>query len=122
MLTELTGFDHDVVAFKVSQQLTYEDMTSTLIPAIEQVLADHVCVRLWLQFSRDFTGFSLKALWSETCFNLLHLDDFSKIVVIADTKEMSAGIISLWTISACPFKVFALDQTEQARGWFTQVA
>ncbi|MGL4476583.1 MAG: STAS/SEC14 domain-containing protein [Shewanella sp.] len=122
MLTTISGFDHDVIAYRVNQQLTHVDMSETMIPAIERLLQDHASVRLWLEFGHDFTGFSLKALWSETCFSLLHLDDFSKIVILADTKEMNAGIISLWTISSCPFKVFALSQSEQAKGWFTQVA
>lgn len=121
MLTISPGYADDILTIVVSGRVSHQDIASQLIPAIEAKLQDHACIRLWYEFSPEFVGISVGALWDDAWVSLFHLSDFARVVMIADTASMGTMVNALALILPCPVKVFSVSERQQAQIWLDQV-
>ncbi|MCS6121978.1 SpoIIAA family protein [Shewanella baltica] len=120
MLTISSGHAHDILAVVASGRINHEDVEGYLVPAIEAKLQDHASIRLWYEFSPEFEGISVAALWDDAVLGLFHLSDFSRVVMIANQAQTSAMVNALACMLPCPVKVFAADEQTQAKAWLDQ--
>ena len=114
----LTYTEHDnaqAVEITVSGKVSTEEF-DRLAQKLEAFIARHGRVRV-LERITDFEGMDAAALWHDLKFSLRHLQDFSRIAVVADPH-----VRNLWSSFVSPFMTcevehFAPDQIEEARDW-----
>lgn len=120
MLTVSLGYADDILVVVASGRVSREDVESYLIPAIETKLQDHACIRLWYEFSSEFEGISVGALWDDAVLGLFHLSDFSRVVMLVDGARMSTMVNTLACMLLCSVKVFTSNEHIQAKAWLDQ--
>ncbi|MCE9687469.1 STAS/SEC14 domain-containing protein [Shewanella sp. AS16] len=120
MLELKTGFEHDTVAVRASGVISAQDYEAVLLPAIEAKLRDHASIRLWYEFSEQFEGISVGALWDDAVLGLFHLNDFSRIAIVADDPLMRTMAKTLASMIPCSVRVFGLAERVDAKLWFEQ--
>lgn len=120
MLTISSGHADDILAVVASGRVNHGDVEGYLVPAIEAKLQDHASIRLWYEFSSEFEGISVGALWDDAVLGLFHLSDFSRVVMIANATQTNAMVNALACMLPCPVKVFTADEHSQAKAWLDQ--
>lgn len=120
MFTIRTNADGALIEVELSGQITSEDYTSTLIPAIEGALAQHDTVRLLAIVQPEFEGYDLGAAWADTKLGLAHWRGFDRIGVVADQAWVQTSIRLAAPILPCPVQVFELQEQEAARRWLRE--
>jgi len=83
---------------------------------LEAFIARHGRVRV-LEQVKDFEGIDTAALWHDIKFSFRHLEDFSRIAVVAspETHNLWSSLVS--PFMTCEVEHFAPDQIEEARDW-----
>ncbi|MCH1931845.1 STAS/SEC14 domain-containing protein [Shewanella sp. A25] len=117
MLTMNPGYADDILIIKVSGEVTHKDIDDLLLPAIESKLQDHASIRLWYEFTEEFVGLSVGALWDDALLSVFHFGDFSRVVMIADMEKIGTMVNTLAFMLPCPVKVFSANDSENARSW-----
>ncbi|MDI5874969.1 STAS/SEC14 domain-containing protein [Shewanella xiamenensis] len=117
MLTICPSYADDLLTIAVSGQVTHQDIETILFPAIEAKLLDHACIRLWYEFSADFMGVTVGALWDDALLSVFHFSDFARVVMIADTQMLGAMVNTLAFMLPCPVKVFGENERVLAKEW-----
>lgn len=121
MLT-ISSIDADnIITVIASGWINHLDIESQLLPSIEAKLQDHATIRLWYEFSPEFEGISVGALWDDAMLSLFHLSDFSRVVMIADMEKLDAMVNALAFMLPCPVKIFAMNERDRARVWLDEV-
>ena len=95
MIRLIDGLPDDVVAVSGVGEVTSDDYTSTLDPAIDAALEKHDKIRLLYVLGEDFDGYSGGAMWQDTKVGLSHWTSFEKIAVVTDVgldRERRQGI------------------------------
>lgn len=114
----LSYTEHDnaqAVEICLSGRVSTEEFDS-VAQRLEAFITRHGQVRV-LEQIKDFEGMDAAALWHDIKFSLRHLQDFSRIAVVANPE-----IRNLWSSLVSPFikcevEHFAPDQIEEARDW-----
>ncbi|MFW2405386.1 MAG: STAS/SEC14 domain-containing protein [Gammaproteobacteria bacterium] len=120
MIVEIGGYADNIVAVQAEGQVTGEDYSKTLVPAVERTLANHDKVRFLYQIGPDFKRFTTTALWEDAKIGLHHLDGFERIAVVTDVawiRKLVEGIGGSLTGST---RTFSLDEIETARAWIQE--
>ncbi|MGL5046915.1 MAG: STAS/SEC14 domain-containing protein [Shewanella sp.] len=120
MLTITSGHADDILTVVASGCINHHDVESYLLPAIEGKLQDHATIRLWYEFSSEFKGISVAAIWDDAILGLFHLSDFSRVVMIVNTNQTSAMVNALACMLPCPVKVFSAHEQTAAKAWLDQ--
>lgn len=120
MLTIRPSYADDLLTIVVSGQVTHEDIETLLFPSIEAKLQDHASIRLWYEFSADFIGITVGALWDDALLSVFHFSDFSRVVMIADTQILGAMVNTLAFMLPCPVKVFGENERHLAKVWLDE--
>ena len=83
---------------------------------LEAFIKRHGQVRV-LEVIEDFEGMDAAALWHDIKFSLRHLQDFSRIAVVADpeTHNLWSSLVSPFI--ECDVEHFAPDDVTAARAW-----
>lgn len=83
---------------------------------LEAFIKRHGQVRV-MEVIQDFEGMDAAALWHDIKFSLRHLQDFSRIAVVAspDTHNLWSSLVSPFI--ECEVEHFAPDEIEAARDW-----
>lgn len=120
MLTIRPSYAEDMLTIVVSGQVTHEDIEALLLPAIEAKLQDHASLRLWYEFSPDFIGITVGALWDDALLSVFHFSDFSRVVMVADMQNLGAMVNTLAFMLPCPVKVFSEHERALAKAWLDE--
>ncbi|GIU05643.1 STAS/SEC14 domain-containing protein [Shewanella morhuae] len=120
MLAVSMGHADDILVIVASGCVSREDVESNLIPAIEPKLQDHASIRLWYEFTSEFEGISVGALWDDAVLGLFHFSDFSRAVMLVNDVRMNTMVATLACMLPCPVKVFAIHENLPAKVWLDQ--
>ncbi len=63
-----------------------------------------------------------QVLWEDTRFVFRHMDDFSRIAVVAERRWLAELLAALQKVFAGEVKGFTLDECEEAWNWLTEHA
>ncbi len=82
MIEVMPESDGDVLGLRATGKLTVTDYREVLVPAVRTAL--HRCATLKVLFLLDdaFRGWSLRAAWVNTIFDVQHRRDFDKVAVV----------------------------------------
>ncbi|MBT8440959.1 MAG: STAS/SEC14 domain-containing protein [Gammaproteobacteria bacterium] len=120
MIVEIGGYPDNIVAVQAEGQVTGEDYSGTLVPAVERTLARHDKVRFLYQIGPDFKRFTTTALWEDAKIGLHHLDGFERIAVVTDVGWIRKLVGSIDGSIPGKMRTFALDDVEAARTWIQE--
>jgi hypothetical protein len=110
--------EHDnaqAVEIRLSGRVSTEEFDK-VADRLEAFIKRHGQVRV-LEVIQDFEGMDAGALWHDVKFSLRHLQDFSRIAVVAspETHNLWSSLVSPFI--HCEVKHFAPDEVEEARDW-----
>jgi hypothetical protein len=117
MIEQLQGFPENVVAFRGRGQVTKADYLSTVIPAVEKVLAGHDRVRLYYELNADFAGIDADAILEDFKIGMQHLTRWERAAVVTDVPWIAHAVSLFSFLMPGAMKVFATKDTERARSW-----
>ena len=120
MIVELGGFADDIVAVQAQGQVTGDDYTETLVPAVERRLERFDKVRLLYQIGPDFKRFTTTALWEDTRVGLHHLHAFERIAVVTDTGWIGKLVKTIAPTMPGKLRCFSLDEIDTATNWISE--
>ncbi|WP_168174947.1 STAS/SEC14 domain-containing protein [Thioclava sp. JM3] len=120
MFTSILHVDPRVVAFDATGEITDQDYTDVLIPALEQAIETNGKARALIRFGEAFEDYTARAALDDAQFGLTHLSDFEKIAVATDTGWIHNGVALFAHLSPIPVRLFAGDQTDAAFVWLTE--
>jgi hypothetical protein len=102
-------------------RLTVRDYRDVLIPRLEEIIQEHGKVRLLFQFDPDFQGFEAGALWEDLKFDLRHLEDFEKLVIVGATRWMEAAVKLFAHFMTGEVRTMLPDHLAEAWEWLQDV-
>ena len=117
MIEILDNYPEGILAFSAKGEVTAEDYTNTLIPAIENCIAQFGKVTALYHLGPEFTSYTAGAMLSDAKVGLAHLTKWEKIAVVSDVSWVRNGIHLLGFIMPCPVKLFSNDQLSAAQDW-----
>jgi SpoIIAA-like len=83
---------------------------------LEAFIARHGQVRV-LEIISDFEGMDTSAFWHDVKFSLRHLNDFSRVAIVAnpDMHHLWSSLVA--PFMSCEVEHFAPGEEDAARGW-----
>lgn len=120
MLQPVEGLAPDVVAFEAHGEVTAEDYSQRLTPAVETALEQHGRVRFLYVLGPAFEKFSAGAAWADTRLGFSHLHEFERIAIVTDHDWVERSVRAFGAFIPCPVRVFSIGQLEQARAWVSE--
>jgi len=92
MIEILNSYPEGILAFSAKGEVTTEDYTNTLIPAIEECITQFDKVTVLYHLGPEFTGYTAGAMFSDAKVGLAHLSKWEKIAVVSDVSWVRKGI------------------------------
>jgi len=120
MIVEIGGYPDNVIAVQAEGQVTGDDYSKTLVPAVERTFARHEAVRFLYQIGPDFKRFTTTALWEDAKIGLHHLDGFERIAVVTDVAWIRKLVDGIGGSIPGNTRTFPLDGIEAARSWILE--
>lgn len=118
MLQFIEGLPPDVMAVEAVGEVTNEDYRKTLIPKAEAMMTKGPIKMLYV-IGKDFTGFSLEALWDDAAFGMKHWHDFNRIAIVADDNFLRAIVNMFRPFFHGDIRLFGLSELTAAKDWIT---
>lgn len=119
MLKILTDLPDQVLAVSAVGKITGDDYEKVLMPMVEEKLAKYGKVRVLYQIGKEFSNFSMMALWDDTKFGLAHWKDWEKIAVVTDVGWLRGIMWAFKWLIPSKFKLFLNAELEQAKQWIS---
>ena len=120
MIDVINTDDGNQLEVHLSGQVTQDDYTSVLIPAIENALKEHDKVRVLAVVGDGFTGYDISALWADSKLGLTYWNGFDRLAVAADKRWIATAVRAFSPLMPCPVQVFALADAGAARRWLRE--
>ena len=117
MIELLTGYPENILAFSAIGEVTKEDYTNILVPAIESHIEQYGKVAALYYMGSEFSGYTAGAMLSDAKVGLAHFSKWEKIAVVSDVNWVRNGIHMLGFMMPCPVKLFSNDQLASAQQW-----
>ncbi len=118
-VTMIPALPDNVVGFVASGEVTADDYTGSIEPAVEAALAEHDKVRLLYVLGAEFEGFSGGAAWEDGKLGMGHLTRWEKIAFVSDKDWMRHAVNAMGYLIPGKVKVFDLDDEADASAWIT---
>lgn len=120
MITQQEGRPEGTLEFHFTGKITSEDYKTTLVPAIEDALAEHERVKLLCVMGDEFEGYAFEAVWADTKLGLDHWKGFDRIAVVTEIPWLRGAIKAISFMFPCPVMMFDLNELNDARRWLSE--
>ncbi|EEX10362.1 conserved hypothetical protein [Ruegeria lacuscaerulensis ITI-1157] len=120
MISVHKNSDGALVEIELTGEVTSNDYTNTLVPAIEAALQEHDQVRMLVIVGPEFKGYDLGAAWEDTKLGLSHWRGFDRIAVVTDKAWVKTSARLAAPLMPCPVQVFEMSQLDEARRWLRE--
>ena len=117
MVEVVTGTQGDVVGVKISGTLTDKEYKEVLIPKTEAAIKVGGKARFLCLMGEDFKGWEFAAGWDDLTFWLKHLNDFTKLAVVGDSKWVEVSMKISAHMMGGEVKVFPTVDLQKAWEW-----
>jgi len=120
MIERITGLPEGVLGFTATGMVTAEDYETTLVPAVEALLAHDRKVRLLYHIGADFEGFEAGALWEDAKVGLKHPTAWERTAVVTEVPWIRTATRMLSFAIPGEVRVFNLEELPRARDWICE--
>lgn len=120
MITIQEKFDDNILALKVTNKLSEEDLDE-FIPQLKEYIASSDHPHLFMILD-DFGGYeSASAFMKDLKLETEYIGSFDRVAVVGD-KEWEKWVIQVMDpITREELKFFSFDEKEQAQDWITTI-
>ena len=108
----------DIVGIRAAGKLSEAEYRDVLAPRIQLLLEQFRTLKALFLMDETFEGWSLRAAWANTTFDVKHRRDFEKIAIVGAPKweEFCAKAAAKWLMNG-DMRTFGLDELTQAWEW-----
>jgi hypothetical protein len=117
MIERIGDLPDNVVGFVAKGKLTSDDYEKVLIPAVDQLLANHDKARLLYVLGSEFDGMSAGAMWDDTRVGFSHVTRWEKIAVVTDKDWLRHSVDIFGYLIPGEVKAFTEAEELAARAW-----
>ena len=119
MIVLLGDFPDNVIAACAQGQVTGDDYTETLVPAVQRKIEEHDTVRLLYQIGPDFKRFTTTALWEDAKVGLHNLGHFERIAIVTDVGWIATLAEGVGRAMPGKMQVCSLANIDDASTWIS---
>lgn len=119
MIELIEGLGSGVVGARAVGEVSAEDYESTLIPAVDAVLAVNDKVRMLFVLGSEFEGYEADAALDDARMGLHHWRDFERIAVVTDHGSYRTAIKGFGFLMPGEVRVYPVDEIEAAKDWIS---
>ncbi len=120
MIEVLPQSEGNVLAVRATEKLTNQDYKDVLIPRMEAIIHEYGRVRFIIDFSTNFHGWNISALWDDVRFGVAHRNSFERMAIVGGTKAIEWGTKLAKLIMNGEVKCFPADTVNNAYEWVTE--
>ena len=120
MLEPIHDLPSNVLGFRAEGEVTGADYETTLIPAIEEILARHKSVRFLYHLGDEFSGFDAKALWDDAKVGLEHFSAWERVAVVTDVVWVHMAVTAFRFVMPGQVRVYSNSQLQDAKLWLSE--
>ncbi|HSC86410.1 MAG TPA: STAS/SEC14 domain-containing protein [Polyangiaceae bacterium] len=121
MIELLDGFPSDVLAFRLTGQITARDYDEVLMPPIRVAFEEGGDLRVYVEMGHDFTGFEPGALWEDVKagvqYGLMHRDQWKKMAIVTDLTWIGRLVVLFGWMAPGELQLFTFEQLLKAKHW-----
>jgi hypothetical protein len=118
-MIEVVDRTDNAVRMKAAGKLTASDYEQVVIPTVESVLEKNEKVNVQIEFSGDYEGTEIGAMWQDDKFGWKHRKEFGKVSVVGAPKWMEWGAKVGGKLTSADLKTFPGEQADDAWDWVT---
>ncbi len=111
--------DH-VVGLLADKQITRQDYTETVTPAVKAALEKHEKVSIYYEIGAGFTGVDFGAGFEDLFLGVSHLTRWKRIAIVTDVEWMKKGATFFGHMIPAKFKTFPTNERKQALAWIVE--
>ena len=123
MVERIEGLAPGVLDFRVSGKLSRDEYRQQLMPPIYEALEHGEQLNLLFEFTEDFGGLELNALWEDVkaagSVGLKHRRAWGRMALVTDKDWIRHGVGAFGWLSPGELRVFEPGQREGAIDWVT---
>lgn len=119
MIEMIPSLPANVVGFIAKGEVTRQDYTEVLEPAVKAALEGHDKIRLLYVLGADFTGYSGGAMWEDGELGTEYLRSWERIAVVTDTPWVRHTVGVFGHLMPARIKVFPVAEEADATEWVT---
>ena len=116
MIEQLESLPEDILGFRAAGEITAEDYTDVLKPAIDAVLRRGEDVRIVLVFD-DWSGMTGAAVWEDLKMGIERFTKWKRIALVTDIEWMRHATSLFGWMTPGDVKSFALADLDAAITW-----
>jgi len=117
MIRILSGMPEGVLGIKASGKLTAKDYTEVLAPALAAEAAGPGKIRILLDFSGEFDGIEVGAVWQDLKMGVREWSAWERIALVTDHAWMREGLqMFSWAVPG-EVRSFPTGDREDAEAW-----
>ena len=116
-MIELVERDGSAVRFRLSGKITDEDYETVLIPTITGILDWHAKVNCAMEFTDEYEGYELGAMWEDTKFGLKHKNDFGRVAVVGASRWIEWGVKIGSKLMDGELRTFPSEEADKGWEW-----
>ncbi|HOA68631.1 MAG TPA: STAS/SEC14 domain-containing protein [Methanosarcina thermophila] len=120
MIEIIEGLPDNVVAVRVSGEVTGDDYSKVLIPAIEDKIQKYGKIRMLYQMDKELEWFTISAMQEDAKVGIRNLTAFEKIAVVSDVDWMNSAVGLFKFIIPFPVRTYKNEELSEAKAWISE--
>jgi hypothetical protein len=117
MIRLIPDLPANVVGFEAIGDVSADDYTNTVVPAIDQALRTNNKIRLLHVLDEGFDGYSPGAIWMDTKLGIEHLRHLERIAVVTDASWIERTLGTIARMIPGEARAFTMDHRADAQTW-----
>jgi hypothetical protein len=110
----------NVLGLRASGEVTGNDYTTVLVPALEEKLTRFKKARLLYVLGDEFKGYTGGAAWEDAKVGMKHFTAFERLAVVTDIDWIENATKAFGFMFPGEVRVFEDDDLEEARQWVSE--
>ena len=119
MFEVIEGLADGVVGFSAVGKIGDDDYETTLIPAIDDAVAQYGKVALLMVLGEDFDGYTFGAAVDDARLGFRHVSSFRRIALVTDNEWLRNGAAAMMYLIPGETRGFSIDDLATAKDWIT---
>lgn len=115
MIQLLDDGQDDLVAFRISGHVDKRDY-DIMLPALEERIKKFGKIRAYVEL-QEVEDYSVKALWEDIKFDVVHANDFKRATIVGDQKWLEWATILAKPFTTAELKYFNFAERDIAWAW-----
>lgn len=119
MITEMSDLPQGVLGFEAKGEVTGDDYTEVLVPAVEAALEANPKISILYVLGDEFDEYTAKAAWDDTKVGMEHMFSFERIALVTDHPAYQKAVRGFGFLLPAKVKVFSNHQVGAAKEWIS---